>query len=77
MDLGPDALGVVPIPFEHSFYCRACASVASAKTCPHDQSEHLHLSGTRMRDLLGSGDVPPPELTRPEVAAILKEAYAT
>ena len=74
--LGPEALGVVPVPFEHTFYCGACASVASAKTCPHDRSEHLHLSGTRMRELLAAGDVPPPELTRPEVAAILREAYA-
>ena len=72
--LGPDALGVVPVPFEHAFYCWACGSVGSAKTCPHDRSEHLHLSGTRMRELLAAGELPPPELTRPEVAAILKEA---
>jgi sulfate adenylyltransferase len=74
--LGSEALGVVPVPFEHTFYCWACGSVASAKTCPHPVSQHLHLSGTKMREVLAGGDIPPPELTRPEVAAILKEAYA-
>lgn len=77
LSLGPEALGLVPIPFEHSFYCGACGAVASAKTCPHDRSEHLHLSGTRQRELLSAGELPPPELTRPEVAVILKEAYAS
>ncbi len=76
LSLGPEALGVVPVPFEHTFYCWACGSVASAKTCPHDKSEHLHVSGTRMREMLAAGDIPPPELTRPEVALILKEAFA-
>ncbi|MDQ3570653.1 MAG: sulfate adenylyltransferase [Actinomycetota bacterium] len=77
LSLGQEALGVVPVPFEHSFYCGACAAVASAKTCPHDKSAHLHLSGTRQRELLSAGELPPPELTRPEVAVILKEAYAS
>ncbi len=76
LSLGADALGVIPVPFEHTFYCWACGSVASAKTCPHDKSEHLHVSGTKMREMLRAGDIPPPELTRPEVAVILKEAYA-
>ena len=75
LSLGPEALGVIPVPFEHTFYCWACGSVASAKTCPHDQSEHLHVSGTKMRQMLVEGDIPPPELTRPEVAVILREAY--
>jgi sulfate adenylyltransferase len=77
LSLGEESLGVVPVPFEHSFYCNACGAVASAKTCPHDQTEHLHLSGTRQRELLSAGKLPPPELTRPEVAVILQEAYAS
>ena len=52
-------------------------SAASAKTCPHDKSEHLHVSGTRQREMLSAGELPPPELTRPEVAVILQEAYAS
>jgi sulfate adenylyltransferase len=70
-----DDLAIVPLFFEHSFYCKECAGVASLKTCPHPESARLVLSGTRVRELLANGEALPPEFTRPEVAAILSEAY--
>jgi sulfate adenylyltransferase len=75
--LAPGDLAIVPIFFEHSFYCRGCGQVASLKTCPHDKAEHLVLSGTKVREKLARGESLPVEFTRPEVAAILAEAYAT
>ena len=73
--LAPGDLAIQTLFFEHSFYCRACAGVASIKTCPHGESERLVLSGTRVRELLSAGDAPPVEFSRPEVAAILIAAY--
>jgi sulfate adenylyltransferase len=71
----PEELGITPLFFENTFYCRRCGNLASSKTCPHSSDTQLSLSGTRVRAMLSAGEYPPEEFTRPEVAAILVAAY--
>ena len=69
----PGELGITPLRFDNTYYCRACAGIVSAKTCLHGTTDAIMLSGTQVRQLLRDGVPPPSEFSRPEVAAVLLE----
>jgi len=71
----PDELGITPLCFDATFYCKLCGQVSSEKTCAHGPEHRLVLSGTKVRELLRNGEELPLEFTRSEVAAILEKAY--
>lgn len=66
-----EELRITPLNFEHAFYCIRTQSMATAKTSPSNSEERIHLSGTKVREMLKNGKTPPPEFSRPEVAEIL------
>lgn len=70
----PVELGIVPLKFEHAFYCSKCGGMATPKTCAHDNQYHVFLAGKKVRAMLAEGKLPPPEFTRPEIAEILMKA---
>jgi len=69
-------VGVTPLKFEPTFFCSSCDGLASPRTCPHDASTRLDLSGTKVREILRTGGRLPGKFTRPEIAEILREHYS-
>lgn len=67
-------LEIKPIFFDHAFFCRRCDQMVTQKTCPHDSTNHVFFSGTKVREILRRGEYPPPEFTRPEVAEVLVQS---
>ncbi|MEN9518965.1 MAG: sulfate adenylyltransferase [Cyanobacteriota bacterium] len=70
----PEELGIMPLKFEHAFYCTITEQMATAKTSPATKDERIHLSGTKVRAMLREGKTPPPQFSRPKVAEELARA---
>jgi sulfate adenylyltransferase len=74
-DLSQGSLAITPLKFENSFYCKRTKQMATDKTTSSTPEERVSLSGTKVREMLGNGQIPPEEFSRPEVAKILIEFY--
>ena len=72
MDKVGPAMGMQILKFENTFFCKETNGMASSKTAPANATQ-VSLSGTKVREMLGNGERPPQEFSRPEVADILIE----
>jgi len=70
------ALETRALKFDITFFCNKCDGMATGKTCPHDDTDRIHISGTEQREMLASGADVPIEFSRPEVVQILRDYYA-
>lgn len=73
-ELQPGELGIQTLNFENAFFSKVTGQMATAKTAPGGPETQLNLSGTKVREMLRAGELPPPEFSRPEVAQILIES---
>ncbi|HIK36443.1 MAG: sulfate adenylyltransferase [Geminocystis sp.] len=73
-EFAPEEIGIIPLKFEHAFWCTVTQQMATSKTSPATPEQRIHLSGTKVREMLRRGELPPPEFSRPEVAAELARA---
>lgn len=88
LEIPEGSLELKPLPLDWTFYCYECGTMASMKTCPHDEKAvidedgnyvsgaRLLLSGTMLRKMLSEDKPVPPEFSKPEVIKILKAYYA-
>ncbi|OLF38510.1 sulfate adenylyltransferase [Psychrobacter sp. Cmf 22.2] len=74
--VGKDDLITQPLKIGWTFWCNACNAMASDKTCPHEASEHVKVSGTKLRKALSEDLEVPDNFSRPEVLQILRNYYA-
>ena len=69
----PEELGITPLFLDHAYYSPTTGAMGTDKTMPPN-AEKVTLSGTKVRQMLMDGIVPPVEFTRPEVAQVLIDA---
>ncbi|VAW51892.1 Sulfate adenylyltransferase [hydrothermal vent metagenome] len=75
-DVPADALEIEIFKADHTAYSKKLDKVVMMCEAPdHEKDDFILLSGTKVREMLGNGEAPPKEFSRPEVAKILIEYY--
>ena len=69
------SLHIQPLNIDWTFWCHKCGEMASMRTCPHGKDDRVLISGTKVREMLSNGEMPPEEFTRPEIGKILMDYY--
>jgi sulfate adenylyltransferase len=64
-------LEIEPLFFPAFYYCKRCLMYSNERNCSHGPEFREELSGTNMRKMVSSGEMPANYLMRPEVAKII------
>jgi sulfate adenylyltransferase len=75
-EIPENALKIKPLKIDLTFWCYQCGGMASQRTCPHEDTDRLMLSGTKLRELLSNNETVPAEFSRAEVLEVLRKYYA-
>jgi sulfate adenylyltransferase len=70
------ALDIEIFKADHTAWSKKLDKVVMMREAPdHSKEDFILLSGTKVREMLGKGEAPPKEFSRPEVAQILIDYY--
>jgi sulfate adenylyltransferase len=64
-------LEIEPLFFPAFYYCKRCLMYSNERNCPHGAEFREELSGTSMRKMVSSGEMPANHLMRTEVAKMI------
>lgn len=71
-----DDLGITILKLCGPYHCEVCGGIVTEKTCQHSETSN-EVSGTKMRELLKSGQRPPEVSMRVEISDCLIKLAAT
>ena len=75
-EVPPGALDIEIFRADHTAWSKKLNKVVMMSEAPdHTKDDFILLSGTKVREMLGRGEAPPKEFSRPEVAKILIDYY--
>ena len=75
-EVPPGALQIEIFKADHTAWSKKLNKVVMMREAPdHTKEDFILLSGTKVREMLGRGEAPPKEFSRPEVAKILIDYY--
>ena len=75
-DVPKGALLIEMFMADNTAWSKKLGKVVMMREAPnHTKEDFITLSGTKVREMLGRGEAPPPEFSRPEVAKILSAYY--
>ncbi|PIR92250.1 sulfate adenylyltransferase [Candidatus Falkowbacteria bacterium CG10_big_fil_rev_8_21_14_0_10_44_15] len=66
-----EELGIEILKFKNASFCRQCGDIVIQGECRHADNDKVFVSGTKMREMIQSGQAIPEECMRPEINKIL------